>query len=625
MSNLPRIPSYDLLGPADRFDTSLSPDGQKIAYVSQRNSCFILHIASVHTPTLSTTLCEHPHHPFRSIYWARNDRQILVLYDNQGDENCKLDIVNIDGSGTTTISGERGSETRLLALSDDYPDEVLIEINDRDAAFYDSYRLNLSSGERELVEENHRFTWVYADHFLRPRLAEARLASGGIEYFTSSGDGDWKLLLTISSEDEMMTRPFRLWETTFGFDKSARSIYAMDSRGQDKASLCAWDLETGHRTELASDPEADISGLIVDPTTHELIAWTQHNAFQQFRAQSPDWSNAMGRISGAEQDHINLLGQSRDNRYWLLGRSSAISPVEYELFDSVTDTLTPLFSSYPQLATKTLSPSIAPIVQSRDGLSLQCYLTQSNSQPEDGPPPLVALIHGGPWIRDTAEFDPWVQLLANRGYSVLKVNFRGSAGFGKAFVNAGNREWGERMNDDVIDAIQWCVSNKMADPERLAVMGASFGGHATLMSLVRYPQLFRCGIDLFGPTSLQTFLESIPSHWKAHAAMWRTRLGSVDTPEDKQQLDRQSPLYRVSEITRPVMIGQGSNDPRVVQAESDQMAQALEQQDITVKYMVFEDEGHGFDNPDNLLLFFEELEGFLAQHMERRESPESSC
>ncbi len=619
------LPRRDLLAPRELLDAVISPDGKRIALVAHNDGRFCLRVADVAHPEDAAPVVPEQERPFSSLYWARNNQHILAFQDNRGDENCDLSIICADSGTTLVFSKSDSADTRLLALSDEYPDEILIESNDRDPAYFDPYRLNLHSGKASLLEENNRFTWIYADHHLKPRLAELRQPLGGLEYYASSGDGNWRLLFSVDAGDELTTRPFRIWETLFGFNSDASEIYAVDSRGRDTAALAAWKLESGESRIIASDDRTDIAGIVVDPASHEIIAYCRNYDRYKNIPLVEDVAGDFAALSADSQDEVFILSQALQSPVWLIGRSAPDLPLQYELYDRRDKQTGRIVEPGPRLQRAQLARSAAHTITARDGRPLLCYLTLPRKISGPGGArqrlPLVTIVHGGPWTRDTAAYDSWEQLLANRGYAVLKVNFRGSAGFGKNFLNAGNREWGGRICDDIIDAVRWTVSEGIADAERLSVMGASFGGYTTLMALCRYPQMFACGIDLFGPTDLRTFLDSIPAHWKAHHAMWDFRVGSSKTAEGRQQLDTQSPLYCVDNIVKPVLIAQGSNDPRVVQAESDQMASALKRRGVELTYVTYPDEGHGFENPANLEGFFGIVEDFLARHLGGRHEP----
>ena len=614
------IPRCDLLGPSDQFEASLSPDGEKLAFITAVDGVYNLMVASTSRFQEATSIIRDKHHPFRSIHWARNGEQLLVFRDNGGNENCRLEIVTLEPFHSFSFSKSDDADVRLVALSDTLPDEILIETNDRNSAYFDIYRLNLGDGSSSLIELNNRFTWIYADHYLQPRLAESRPITGGLDYYTYTSQGDWQLLFSVEDEDEHSTRPFRTWETLTGFSKNADEIYALDSRNRDTAALAAWNLESGHSRIIACDPNTDIAGIVVDQDSHQVIGYSHIYDRHQIIAIGDEIDADISALAAAnEDDETFILSQSRDSKVWLIGRSAPDLPFRYELYHRSSKTLQTVIETKPKLQRNQLAHSTAHTLFARDKLPLLAYLTLPNNisgiDKIANPVPLVAIVHGGPWIRDTYSFDPWDQLLANRGYAVLKVNFRASSGFGKTFLNAGNRQWGGKICDDVIDAVQWAVSKGIADPAKLAIMGASFGGYTTLMALCRYPELFTCGIDLFGPTNLQSFLDSIPAHWKAHHAMWDRRVGSTKSAADRLQLRDQSPLYCVDKIISPVLIGQGGNDPRVVQSESTQMAEALQHHGVDVTYVTYPDEGHGFENSTNRLAFFGIVEAFLAQHL----------
>ncbi len=613
------IPRSRLFGRSDRSAPQLSPDGRWIAYLAVSDNVNTVWLAPADDPSSARPLTGADA-GVGQFDWARTSRHLIVGRDHAGDENWWLQAVDIDSGAALTLSPRGGSESRLAAMSDDEPFAVLIESNERDPAFFDLYRVDIRSGDRRLVLRNDRFTWIYADYRLRPRLAEARREDGGIEYHRLCDDGRWEHLYTVSQEDEAITRPFRRWELPNTFASQDRA-YALDSRGRNTGALVTWDLATGAVEELASDPRADIGGAIVHPATRELLGYVAHFDRPLIRPLHESLARDLALVETDRTLSIAVTSQAQDGRRSIVSRSAPHRVTEHVLIDGAKGRVRVLFREREELADQDLARMYPRTVRTRDGLDLLCYLTLPvAADPAGGghppaPLPMVVLVHGGPWIRDEYAFDPWIQLLANRGYAVLNVNFRGSRGFGKSLLNAGDHEWGGKMYDDVVDAVEWAVAEGIADRQRLAIMGASFGGYTTLVGMTRTPELYACGIDLFGVSNLETFLASIPAHWKAYASMWEQRLGNTATEAGRRRLRERSPIHHVERIVRPVLIGQGSNDPRVVQRESDQMVQALTAQGTPVVYALYPDEGHSFAKRPNQLSFFSIVEHFLAHYL----------
>lgn len=621
------IPRSSLLGESGRSAAKISPDGSTLAFTAPLAGVDNIWIAPTGDMAAATTATQDTGAGIRQFHWARDSRHLILERDNGGDERWCFYSLDLVTGATIRISPSTAGETRLVALSDEFPLEIVIEINDRDPRYFDLHRVHLTSGVTRRLETNDRFTWFHADHFLQPRLAEFRNADGSVDYFASRGNGGWRPLIHVPADDEATTRPFRIFETAFPFSADGSEIYAMDSRGRETAALVAWNLDSGSVRVLASDLRSDITAVLIDPRMHEPTACMSCFERQQVHPLRDGVMDDINLLTGNGLRQLEVVTQTRDDALWTVAVSSPHEPEACYLYERAKRRKTLLFGTRPALEGEPLARMHPQIVRARDGLELVCYVslpTEHDTGPGGRPSrplPMVLLIHGGPWIRDTWSFDPWVQLLANRGYAVLNVNYRGSRGFGKSFLNAGDREWGGRIYDDVEDAVRWAVDAGIAERERIAIMGPSFGGYTTLVGLTRSPDLYACGVDVFGPSNLESFLESIPPHWKVLAPMWNRRVGSTSSPEEREALRSRSPLRYADRIRSPVLIAQGANDPRVVQAESDQMAAELQRCAVEVVYLVFPDEGHSFVQMPNLLAFFAAVELFLGKHLGGRCEP----
>lgn len=596
---------------------AISPNGSRVAYLAPFHGARNLWIADPEDITGATPLTTDTVSSIREFYWAQNDAHLILIRDPAGSEQTQIESLAIT-TGESTIMGEwKDAQCRLVAIGPGRPDEILIESNARDSAYFDIYCANLWTGATELVFRNDRFSWIYADHFLKPRLGEMRRDDGSVTYFASTDGKAWHALIDVPAADEMVTRPFRIFETTIAFDAEATEIYAMDCRGRDTAALAAWNLETGEARVLESDPQADICAIHVNPANHEVLAVVSEYLRPETRGLQPATAADLQTLSANASAHetMGVISVARDNRRWLVGYNSPSSSTRFALYNHATRRAIPLYSNRPELEGVSLGTMTPYLIRSHDGLDLVSYLTMPPGTETGARLPLVALIHGGPWQRSSYDFDPWVQFLASRGYAVLTVNFRGSRGFGKAFLNAGDRQWGYGIIDDIIGTVRHFIANGIADPDRISVMGASFGGYASLMSVARAPELFRCCIDMFGVTNLESFLNTIPPYWKAMAALWRNRVGDWSSEAGRAELGAQSPLHHVEGIRCPVLIAQGGNDPRVVQAESDQLAKQLAAHGSEIAYLLFPDEGHGFYQQTNETAFFAAVETFLAGYL----------
>jgi dipeptidyl aminopeptidase/acylaminoacyl peptidase len=425
---------------------------------------------------------------------------------------------------------------------------------------------------------------------------------------------------SIGPEDSLTTFPV-------GLDRTGQQLFLIDSRGRDTAALFKQDLTSGTKTLLAEDPRADAEQVVTHPRDKTVQAVAFNYDRVRWQALDVDTGADLKYLQGAAEGDIRVLSRTQDDTRWIVAYLQDNGPVRYYLYDRAAHKATFLFTNRSALESTKLSPMHPREIKARDGLTLVSYVTVPLWTDPDGdgkpasPLPMVLDVHGGPWGRDVWGLNGIHQLWANRGYAVLSVNFRASTGFGKKFVNAGNREWAGKMHDDLIDAVNWSVEQGIADPKKVAISGGSYGGYATLIGLTFTPDVFAAGIDIVGPSSLNTLLSTIPPYWKPQIELFATRVGDNRTEEGRKFLESRSPLSRVDKISRPLLIGQGANDPRVKQAESDQIVKAMQAKNIPVTYVLFPDEGHGFARPENNIAFLAISEAFLTKHLGGRAEP----
>jgi dipeptidyl aminopeptidase/acylaminoacyl peptidase len=410
-----------------------------------------------------------------------------------------------------------------------------------------------------------------------------------------------------------------------GFDKTGGILYMIDSRNRNTAALIALDLASGTQTVLAEDPQADISDAMIHPTEKRVQAAAATYERKQWQILDVTLTHDLAYLWTLSTGEMEVISRTTDDTTWIVAYLIDAGPVRYYRYDRTNRQAQFLFTNRQALEGLPLAKMHATVIPARDGLELVSYYTLPVGSEDDARPqaplPMVLLVHGGPWARDTWGYDPWHQWLANRGYAVLSVNFRGSTGLGKAFINAANHEWGAKMHDDLLDAVDWAVQMGIADPARIAIMGGSYGGYATLVGLTLTPTTFACGVDIVGPSNLVTLIESIPPYWQPQIELFATRLGDHRTEAGKAFLTERSPLSYVGRIQRPLLIGQGANDPRVKQPESDQIVQAMQAKGIPVTYVLYPDEGHGFARPENARAFNAIAEAFLATCLGGRYEP----
>lgn len=617
----PLIPREILFGNPDKTSVKISPDGSSISYLAPLNGVLNLWVAPAGEPQEARPVTNDTSRGIRSYTWAYNN-EILYLQDTDGDENWRLFKVNpAPGKGEVESLTPKGCLAAIQKVSPYFPDEILVCLNDRDPRYHDVYRVNLTSGCRTLLQKNPGFGGFITDDQFRVRLAVNLTADGGAEYLVPR-NGSWEIILKLDSEDYS---PYL--SSPIGMDKTGRILFYTDNRKRDTAALKALDLDSGKETLLAQDPKADASAVLVHPKdcTIQAVAFTYDR--KHWKILDSSIEEDMARLGEVADGEMDVVSRSLDDKAWIVSYLRDNGPGDYYYYNRSSGEARFLFTWNKELEDEPLSRMHPVIIKSRDGLDLISYITLPLGSDGDGdghpdrPLPLVLLVHGGPWYRDNWGYNIIHQWLANRGYAVLSVNFRGSTGFGKSFMNAGNREWGGKMQDDLMDAVDWAAAEGIADPDRVAIMGGSYGGYATLAGLTMTPEAFACGVDIVGPSNLITFLESVPPYWEPLTGLFRVRIGDNTTEEGRAFLANCSPINHVENVTRPLLIGQGANDPRVRQNESEQIVNALEKRGISVTYIVFPDEGHGFARPENNMAFFAVAEAFLAQHLGGRYEP----
>lgn len=609
------IPRKTLFGNPKKATAQISPDGTKLAFLAPLDGVLNIWVAPADEPTAAKPITKDTHRGISSYFWAYSCKHILYSQDKDGDEDFHIYSVNVDNQETIDLTPIDEIAGRVQEVSEKFPDEILVAINDRgNRQLHDLYRVNIVSGERTLVEENQGFLGYLTDDEYNVRFAFTITPTAGQVLLKRDEQGEWQKYIEIDSVDAMTTSPV-------GFDKTGQKLYFLDSRGRDTAALKVIDLPTGDETVLAEDDKADIGGVILHPTEKNVQAVTITYARRAWKILDEAIADDLKYLETVADGELRIGSRTLDDQKWIVGYLLSDGPVQYYLYDRSAKQAKFLFTNDPDLENQPLEPMHDVVIKSRDGLDLVSYLTlptgsdtQSTGRPSK-PLPMVLLVHGGPWARDSWGFNPLHQLLANRGYAVLSVNFRGSTGFGKSFINAGDKQWAAKMHDDLIDAVNWAIEEKVAEQDKIAIMGGSYGGYATLVGLTFTPDVFACGVDIVGPSNLVTLLQNPPPYWMPMMPIMKTRVGDYSTDEGKEFLESRSPLFFVDQIQRPLLIGQGQHDPRVKQAESDQIAEAMESKSIPVTYLLFNDEGHGFKRPPNRFAFFAVAEAFLAEHL----------
>jgi dipeptidyl aminopeptidase/acylaminoacyl peptidase len=609
------IPRAVLFGNPDRAAPMISPDGKQLAFLAPEGGVLNVWVAPASDPGAAKAVTHEKERGIRTYFWAYSSQQILYLQDKGGDENFHAYLVDLGKNETKDLTPMAGVRVNVEGVSPKIPGEVLLGINQRDPKHHDLYRADLKTGKLTLVAENKDgFAGYVTDDDYKARLA-LRMVSDGTQDLLKpdpKAKNAWVSYLKIPAEDTLTTSPV-------DFDKAGKVLYMNDSRGRDTAALFAVDIDSGKQTLLAQDPKADITGTLVHPTEKRVqaAASTRERTRWQVLDKSiqPDF-DALGKVAPGD---FRVTSRSLDDKTWIVTYVLDDGPVRYYRYDRTSKKADFLFTNKKDLEGVPLAKMRPVTIKSRDGLDLVSYVTlpKASDPDADGKPdkplPLVLLVHGGPWARDGWGLNASHQWLANRGYGVMSVNFRGSTGLGKKFTNAGDKEWAAKMHDDLIDAVKWAVDAKIADVAKVAIQGGSYGGYSTLVGLTFTPDTFACGVDIVGPSNLRTLLSTIPPYWAPMRTLFAHRVGDLETDEGKKLLDERSPLGRVASIKKPLLIGQGANDPRVKQSEADQIVKAMQERKIPVTYVLYSDEGHGFARPENRMSFNAVNEIFLAQ------------
>ncbi len=616
----PLIPREVLFGNPDKVSARISPDGAQISYLAPVDGVLNVWVGPADDPSAAKPVTDDTDRGIRGYFWAYTNDHILYIQDKAGDENWRIYSVNLNTGEIKDLTPVKGVQARIYGVSPKFPDEILVALNDRVPQLHDLYRVNIDTGERSLILENEGFLSFVIDDDYNVRFAIRMTPDGGSEILKPTEEGGWELFVKITMEDMLTTGPV-------GFDKTGKILYMIDSRDRNTAALFALDLETGEQTLIAEDPRADVSDLMIHPTEKNIqaVAFTYERKHWQILDESI--AEDLAYLSTVADGDVEVVDRTLDDKYWTVAYVMDNGPLRYYRYDREGQEAQFLFTHRKELEGLPLAKMHPVVIESRDDLNLVSYYTLPVGSDSDGdarpdePLPMVLLVHGGPWGRDSWGYNELHQWLANRGYAVLSVNFRGSTGFGKAFINASTLEWGGKMHDDLIDAVEWAIQEGIADPDQVAIMGGSYGGYATLAGLTLTPEKFACGVDIVGPSNLITLLESIPPYWTPQIELFATRVGDHRTEEGRALLTERSPLTYVDQIQRPLLIGQGANDPRCKQAESDQIVQAMQEKGIPVTYVLYPDEGHGFARPENNLSFFAVAEAFLSECLGGRFEP----
>jgi dipeptidyl aminopeptidase/acylaminoacyl peptidase len=607
----PLIPREVLFGNPTKSSPQISPDGKYLAYLAPDKK----NVLQVWVRTVGQeddkAVTNDPKRGIRFFQWAYDGEHLLYLQDIGGDENFHVYAASMKTTLVRDLTPFQGVRAAGLRLDPKFPHELLISLNAQNRTRFDMYRVSLRNGACELDTENPGLVlnWV-ADAEFKIRAGLQATLDGGYELLVRDDvKQPWRKVKSWSSEEQ---------GSPLGFSADGKTLYLIANHDANTMRFLALDLATGKETVVTEDPEYDVTAVMLHPTRHVPQIALLLKEKQTLQVLDPSIAEDVATLQKVRSGEMNLVNRTLDDQTWVVAYSTDDGPTYYYTYDRKAKAAKLLFSSRPELENRKLAQMKPIQFKSRDGLLIRGYLTTPVGI-EAKNLPTVLLVHGGPWGRDAWGFQPEVQWLANRGYAVLQVNFRGSTGYGKQFLNAGNREWAAKMHDDLLDAVEWIVKEGVADKTKIAIMGGSYGGYATLVGLTFSPDVFCCGVDIVGPSNILTLLSSIPPYWAPMKAMFVKRVG--DPVKDETLLKSRSPLFKVDAITKPLLIGQGANDPRVKQAESDQIYEAMKKAGKPVQYVIYTDEGHGFARPENRLHFYAVTEEFLAKYLGGRVEP----
>jgi len=628
------LPRELLFGPAQRTCAQLSPDGTRLAFLAP-NREGVMNIWLTDGPRDVAKARQLTHSsrkdlpPFR---WAEDDLHLLYWQDNDGDENWHLYAIDTRTGNVRDLTPFPGTRMQNLLTDPRHPHEVLVGLNKRSRALFDMYRVNLDDGSLRLEASNPGdvLSWR-ADHDFKVRAATAFSPATGrtVLRVRDEPDGAWRDLASWSFEQSVFPGQINGGSIVAGFAADGRSLYLMSTTGSDHSRLTRIDLASGHEHAVAgggcdvAEDEGffgtpyDVGPLVSrNPASGEPDAVTLECAERDWHGLSPAMRSDLEFLRARVHGFPLIVSRDHADQHWIIAALAGDRPVEYSLYDRAAKALEPLFSESPELDARRLPRPEHFDITARDGLRIPVYLTKPSGA---GRHPLVLYPHGGPWYRDHDDFDPVVQLLVNRGYAVLQVEYRGSTGYGKAFLNAGNHQYGLKTRDDAIDAVEWTIHHGIADPKRIGVLGFSAGGYLALRVTEARPDLFRATVDVFGPTDVAASLATIPPTWEAVKARWVRRIG--DAEHDAGLNRRISPRFEHEPVQGSFLVAQGDNDVRVERKLSDDFVAMLRKRGAKVTYIVYRDEGHGFARPDNNLDFYGRVEEFLAQRLGGRVQP----
>jgi len=604
----PEIPIKDFFDNPKISSAEISPDAKQYAFLAPDNDRMNVWVCAAGEFDKAHVITHEKTRGIRDFTWTRDGKYVLYTQDQGGNEN--FHIYRADPSKpeapAVDLTPEEGARADFVDLPRERPDEALIAMNVRDKHYFDVYHLQISTGELKMIEQNPGDvdSW-YTDTKGVLRAAAAQIANGQTQVRVRDGaSGPFRVLATYTDEEDAAIQ---------AFTPDGKALFFSSARGSNTSHLATLDLTSGKETLIDEDPEYDLDGPIISDKTHELLGVTYDKDRLSYKIFDPQLKKDLSILEKVHDGDVLFRDSDADEQHWIIAYNSPTDPGATYSYDRATGTTKFLYRPRPWLKPAELVDMKPIQFQSRDGLTVHGYL----SLPKGVEPknlPTVLVVHGGPWARDDWGYDAEAQFLANRRFAILQVNYRGSTGYGKKFLHAGDREWGGKMLNDMVDGVNWSIAQGYADKDKVGIYGGSYGGYATLAALAFQPKVFKCGVDYVGISNLLTFMNTIPPYWETYRDVMYRRVGNPKT--EVAFLRSRSPLFAVDNIEAPLFIAQGFNDPRVNHAEAEQIVKALKAENKPVEYMVKMDEGHGFSNPENRLDFYGKMEAFLAKYLQ---------
>jgi dipeptidyl aminopeptidase/acylaminoacyl peptidase len=604
----PVIPVTEFFDNPKISSAQISPDGKRFAFLAPEENRLNVFVCEVGEDFAKARAITHDRQRgILSFAWTRDGAYVLYEQDQGGNENFHLYRVNPlkPDEPAKDLTPQEGARADIIDLPRERPDEVLVSLNARDKKYFDVHKVKISTGEQKLVETNPGDvdSW-YADAHGVLRACAAQVAGGKTQIrVRDTGEGPFRTLGTYTDEEDA---------SIHDFTEDGKALFFTDARNANTTRLVKLDIASGTESLIAQNPEYDIANVLISDKTHRLLAVAYNGDRLIYQSFDPQFAKDLAAVQKVHDGDVLFRNSDAEERRWIVAFNSPTDPGATYLYDRETGEAKFLYRPRPWLKSDQLVEMKPVSFKSRDGLTIHGYL----SLPKGVEPrnlPTVLVVHGGPWARDEWGYDPEVQFLANRGFAVLQINFRGSTGYGKNFLHAGDKEWGGKMLDDLIDGVNWIVGKGIADKKRIGIYGGSYGGYATLAALAFRPDVFAAGVDYVGISNLLTFMKTIPPYWETFRDVMYRRVGNPE--KDQTLLHDRSPLFSADKIKAPLFIAQGYNDPRVNHAEAEQIVAALKKNGQPVEYMVKKDEGHGFENPENRIDFYTQMEAFLADHL----------